>query len=349
MRCLILPLALVLCLLPGVFSLGNCAQANSSMPGGDLIAQADGTEKERSQKETDPSLPLAHEKRGSRSIIRMYAGFNFRTDQLDWNIADADGDPNILSELTWDDLSIYELSLGFSSFVKQSIYFRGYMNYGRIMSGENQDSDYNADDRQDEFSRSNNSTDDGSTIDVSLGAGYMFPAIADIITIVPMVGLSFHRQDLTITDGYQTIPPSGPFPGLSSTYVAEWRGPWAGLEAQVDIETGWGAFPRIFTFVGMEYHWATFDAQADWNLREDFDHPKSFEHEAQGSGVRMVVGLGASLTDRWSLAVDYSQQKWSVADGTDRVYYSDGTFAETRLNEVNWESRAIGLTMQYQF
>jgi hypothetical protein len=345
-------IAIILCLYPAGFPSGNFAQASILMPGGVFLAQAESTAEEDSPSDTGlPSGPLAHEKTGSRVSARFYAGANYRVDELNWNIAgNMDGtNPNILSELTWEDLNIYEFSLGFSSLVKETVYFRAYMNYGRINSGENQDSDYNADNRQDEWSRSNNSTDDGSTIDVSLGAGLIVPLFSDAFAIMPMVGLSYHRQNLTMTDGYQTIPNTGPFPGLDSTYEAEWRGPWVGFEIQLDMETGQRFVPRIYPFAGFEYHWALYDAKADWNLREDFDHPLSFEHEAEGNGIRIVAGLGAYLSESWSLEVGYTQQAWSIEDGTDRVYFSDGTYGETRLNEVNWESRSLGLAVRYQF
>jgi hypothetical protein len=118
---------------------------------------------------------------------------------------------------------------------------------------------------------------------------------------------------------------------------------------QLDLETGWRALQRIYPFAGFEYHWALYDAKADWNLREDFDHPLSFEHKAEGNGIRIVAGLGAVLTEKWSLEVGYTQQEWSTEDGIDRVYFSDGTYGETRLNEVNWESRSLGLAVCYQF
>ena len=350
--CLLIFLAFGLPPFPAYLSPVCCAQASAIMPGNIYLSQVESTAEDNAPSDTDlPPGPLAYEKTGSRLTARLYAGFNYRTDALDWNIAgNSDGtDPNILSELTWKDLNIYELSLGFSTLVKRAVYFRAYMNYGRINSGENQDSDYSEDNRQGEFSRSNNSTDDGDTIDVSLGAGFILPLFTDSFTIMPMVGLSYHSQNLTITDGYQTIPPLGAFPGLDSTYEAEWRGPWVGLEMQLDLETGWRALQRIYPFAGFEYHWALYDAKADWNLREDFDHPLSFEHEAEGNGIRIVAGLGASLTEKWSLEVGYAQQEWSAEDGIDRVYFSDGTYGETRLNEVNWESRSLGLAVRYQF
>ncbi len=303
-----------------------------------------------------PSGPIANQTFGSRVTTQLYVGFSLRTDRLDWNIAgQADGtNPNILSELTWDKLNIRELNLGFRSFVEKGVYLRGYLNYGRIVNGENQDSDYYLDDRQGEFSRSNNRCDDGSTMDISLGAGYALPIPADIITIIPLAGFSFHQQNLSITDGVQTVtwaqgPPLGPFPGLDSSYSAQWWGPWVGMELHLDIDTGWESLPQVYSFAGLEYHWTQYYAQADWNLRTDFDHPKSFEHEASGSGVRGLVGVGTRFSGKWSMEFRYTQQKWSAENGIDRVFLSDGTRLETRLNGVNWESSAVGLVVRYQF
>ena len=345
-------LAVFQCLLPAACFPESLSREPVFLPGDVLLAQAESTGPESPLPDDErPAGPQIAGKSGSRVLARIYAGVNYRIDALDWNIAgNKNGThPNILSELTWEDLNIYELSLGFSSLVKHTVYFKAYMNYGRIFSGENQDSDYDSDNRQDEWSRSNNSADDGSTIDVSLGAGVVLPIVRDTFTLMPMVGFSYHRQDLAMTDGYQTIPPAGPFPDLDSTYEAEWRGPWVGLDLHLETDTGWKALQGVYLFAGFEYHWAIYDAKADWNLRDDFEHPVSFEHEADGSGVRIAAGLGASLTERWSLEVGCSQQEWLAEDGTDRVFFSDGTYGETRLNEVNWESRAVGLMIRYQF
>ena len=349
---LIVILAVFLSLVHNGVPWGGEARASLTASGGHFMSQGGPAAGEAAQTGTPPTAGLLESgNERDRASVRLYAGGSFRTDEFDWNIAgNMDGNsPNILSELTWEDLGVYELSMGFSSFIKKRVNFRGYMNYGRITSGKCQDSDYNSDDRRDEFSRSNNSADDGYTIDVSLGAGYMLPLFAETISIVPMIGLSYHRQHLTMSDGYQTIPPTGAFPGLDSSYEAQWRGPWVGLELQADIETGWQALPVLFPFVGFEFHWALYDAKADWNLREEFAHPLSFEHEAQGTGMRVMVGLGAALSERWALELGYTQQQWSAEDGTDRVFFSDGTYTETRLNAVNWNSRALGLFVRYQF
>jgi len=341
----------VCCLIPAVCPFGGNAHAT--------VIQADTTSGDSAQAPaaTDfPSGPIAYQSTEDGLTTQVYAGFSLRKAKLDWNIAgQTDGtNPNILSELTWDNLDISELNLGFRSYMEQGIYLGGYLNYGRIVSGKNQDSDYYLDDRQGEFSRSNNRCDDGSTIDISLGTGYALPMPTDIITLIPLVGFSFHQQNLTITDGFQTVtwaqgPPLGPFPGLDSSYSAQWWGPWVGMELQLDIDTGWKFLQRIYPFAGLEYHWAKYYAQADWNLRTDFEHPKSFEHEASGSGLRVQAGFGTRFSGKWSLEFRYTQEKWSAENGIDRIFLNDGTRLETSFNAVNWESSSAGLFVRYQF
>ena len=86
----------------------------------------------------------------------------YRVDDLDWSIAgNINGNnPNVLSELTWDDVESYQVKLQGNFVWPNIIALKGYVNYGWIFDGDNQDSDYLGDNRTLEFSRSNNSTDD---------------------------------------------------------------------------------------------------------------------------------------------------------------------------------------------
>ena len=231
--------------------------------------------------------------------IEVEVGYGYRRDSLDWNIAgDLQGNnPNVLSELTWEDLLIHEIHMGVRADLKNAFFLKGSINYGVIVAGDNQDSDYAADNREMEFSRSNNDADKGNTLDGQFGAGYRFRLISESLSVIPLAGYSYHRQHLSMTDGYQTItwpggPPLGSFNGLDSTYEAQWRGPWIGLDITLETERFTKLSPISF-YAGWEYHWADYYAEADWNLRDDFMHPKSFEHEADGTG--MVVNLGVRL------------------------------------------------------
>lgn len=272
----------------------------------------------------------------AESGVDLSLGAGYRHDDLDWNIAgDTSGaNPNVLSELTWRDIESYQVKLTGKAKIKDIVYLRGMANYGWIHSGENQDSDYLADNRAGEFSRSNNNSGSGNVSDYSIGGG--FPARyvnpEGVVEFAPMIGWSQHRQNLRITDGYQTIPATGAFRGLDSSYKARWHGPWYGVDLSYK-------HPR-FTVSGVfEYHFQSkFYATANWNLRSDFQHPRSFEHFADGKGRIGSVDAVFALTKRLSLVAGARYQKWRAENGVDRTYFSNGVIADTRLNEVNWTS-----------
>ena len=100
----------------------------------------------------------------------------YRSDDLDFNIAgDINGNnPNIISELTWEDLESYQVKFQGSLVWPGIIALKGSANYGWIFNGKNQDSDYGGDNRTFEYSRSNNNTDDNNVWDASLAVGYPF-------------------------------------------------------------------------------------------------------------------------------------------------------------------------------
>ncbi len=279
----------------------------------------------------------------------------YRIDDFDWSIA-GNAPPafggnfvNVLSELTWSDLEIFQLELGIGKFFPNSILLKGSLSYGLIFDGENQDSDYAGDNRTLEFSRSNNGADDGETVDGSIGLGYHLPLLSDTFGITPLIGYSYNALHLKIRDGFQTIPPFGPFTGLNSSYDARWYGPWVGLELNAKKYGKNSLSPAHEFFIGAEYHWAEYEAEANWNLRVDLAHPKSFEHEADGTGIVFSAGYSYFFNPQWSLDFSGKYQKWETDPGIDRVFFADGTEAETRLNEVNWKSFSLtfGVTCRF--
>jgi hypothetical protein len=276
----------------------------------------------------------------------------YRQDNLDWNIAGTIFGQyvNVLSELEWEDIESYQVKFEGRFVIPKIIAFRGIADYGWIYDGEVQDSDYLGDNRTLEFSRSNNSADDGNVWDVSLAVGYPIRAGRNVIgTITPLVGYSYHEQNLTMTDGFQTIPPFGSFPGLDSRYETEWKGPWIGFDLNFKAAEYKSFAHRFETFFSYEYHWADYDAEADWNLRDDFKHPKSFTHDADGNGWIIRAGFNFVLHRNVALNFNYDYQDWSTDDGTDKIFFADGTTSKTKLNEVNWTSYSLGLGLSLRF
>ncbi|MBN1849761.1 MAG: autotransporter domain-containing protein [Deltaproteobacteria bacterium] len=275
--------------------------------------------------------------------IKMRPAIGYRRDNLVWNIAgDLNGEnPNILSELEYNNLVIYQAGINAQIFVNQ-IYLKGSVFYGDIIRGECIDSDYHEDNRNDMFSESKSEAHDDNTFDLSMGMGYVFSFFKKRLHIAPLVGLAYHEQNLRITNGTQTYGIAD-LSGLNSTYQTEWQSMFAGIDIIIGV-----THTTTFTLSG-EYHDADYSAEADWNLRQDFQHPVSFMHDADGQGTTLKAGFEKALNKRWTIGLNYVRHDWSTEPGTDRVFFSNETTSETRLNEVKWESEAVNLSMGYRF
>jgi hypothetical protein len=276
----------------------------------------------------------------------------YRTDDFDWNIAgDTTGNnPNVLSEWTWRDLRIFQTEGAIRTLMNDVFCLRASFDYGRIYDGRVQDSDFAGNNRTVEFSRSNNSADGGNTLDAVAGLGYQFRF--GRFRFIPLAGYSYHKQNLTLKDGFQTLsvptpgatpPPVGPIAGLDSTYDATWQGPWLGFDLF------FRACERLTLFGTFEHHWADYKAKANLNLRTDLAHPTSFEHKADGTGFLVKVGADYILKGPWSLGLTVDYEEWSTGPGTDRAYYVHSPPVDTRLNGVSWNSFAAMLGITYRF
>lgn len=273
----------------------------------------------------------------------------YRQDNIKWSIAGLNGTPNILSELQWNDLKIGYLGGEINLDTPWNVVLQGRGGYGTIFDGSNQDSDYFGNDRTFEFSRSNNNSDSGYVWDASLAIGYQFDFIADgeikpWFSVTPLAGYSYNEQHLRITDGFQTIPAFGPFPDLNSSYDTTWKGPWLGLDLDIAITD------NVDLFTGFEYHFAEYEAQANWNLRTDFQHPVSFTHTANGYGIVASLGGRYRFTDYLALLLALDYQYWNAnEDGVDTTFFSNGQILTTGLNEVKWQSFGVNLGLQLSF
>ncbi|MEQ6341362.1 MAG: TonB-dependent receptor [Gammaproteobacteria bacterium] len=263
----------------------------------------------------------------------------YRQDRLNWSIAGTSvgTNPNILSELSWDNLNIAQLRAGGKITYKNDWVMRGAASYGEIITGRNQDSDYLGDNRTMEFSRSNNKAG-GNVRDASLGVGHTFrffdKTVGKFINLTPLAGYSLNQQNLIMTDGYQTWPPTGAFPGLNTTYNAEWKGPWVGMDAWLQ------AGPKLAVIASLEYHWVDYSAEANWNLRDEFARPLSFTHYARGNGYTASLGGSYSIARSFLLNVTLEHRKWTTDPGKDVTYFADGKIGHTQFNQANWESMA---------
>jgi hypothetical protein len=276
---------------------------------------------------------------------KFHLSLGYRYDKVQWNIQAVGGTPNILSELTWDDMRSEQLTLqGDMCFMDHYVLDVLYST-GNIQEGDVRDSDYALDGRQGEYSRSMSDAEGGDVYDLMFGLGYRMDidndrilrmSNCDELTVTLLGGYSINEQDLVAEDGFQEVPFNGPegLETLHSKYVTEWKGPWFGFELV-------GRRRKLSGVFRYQYHIADYYAWADWNLRSDFQHPKSFEHEATARGFKINLGAKYHLKEYFSLDLAMDFQQWHTAPGVDRTFFSSGTVTETRLNEVLWDSHAF--------
>lgn len=287
----------------------------------------------------------AHE---SEIEVKSYVEAGYRHDELKWNKAAPGGTPNVLSELQWNDVESAVITAGTDISFSDNWHIEGKVSYGQPTDGNNQDSDYFFNDRQGEFSRSNNNSDDGHLVDLSASLGYNFNVGRGKTFphgwITPKAGFSFHNQKFGISDGYQTIPAFGSFNGLDSSYETNWLGSFLGLTTQ--FATG----ERFSLDANVEYHWTYYEGTGHWNLRDDLQQPISFKHTADGEGIVASAIARYRLTPDWVLRLSAEYQNWLANDnGTDRMFFSDGSSAEMPLNEAKWQSYGLNLGVEYVF
>lgn len=272
--------------------------------------------------------------------------------EFNWNIAsDATGKatPNILSELSYKNLVITE-GTGAVNFRKTKGALSGFMmeaklNAGTVSSGNIQDSDFDANNRTNEYNRSNSNPQGSSTVGASGSIGYPIYNNAHIQSNF-LAGYALNEQQFLHTDGHQVLSsnhsrPLAAYANLESQYDAKWQGPWIGGTfswQQADHKLG----------LRVEQHWPSYYAQANWNLREELAHPKSFDQVAQGSGHVIELSYSYALTKQLHLTAQAHHEVWKTDAGIDTLYYANGASVKTRLNGANWTNDGLSIGIVFK-
>lgn len=292
---------------------------------------------------------------GAEGLFTGSMGLITRSDRLDWNIAG--NNVNILSELTWTDLHIAQVYWGAQYVTPEGLVLRGGFALGSSYEdGKNQDSDYDGNNRTEEFSRSNNTGTVKTAWDFegSLGRAFQFWQRTDtFLQVTPAIGYAYHRLDLRMTKGVQTIPDEGPFSGLNSSYNTTWDGFYVELDLWWQLSKHWALTGSA------QFHQYHYVGTANWNLRRDFAHPKSFEHISEGNGVTLTGGVSYMFGNGMHLSLIGTYRDWSVDAGIDRTFLSNeacaeasaspGCYAVGILNSGQWRSVSGRLELSKSF
>lgn len=302
------------------------------------------------------SLGLYCEEWISQPNVQVSAGY--RCDTLNWNIAGVHNRPNVLSELKWTNLQMYQLGAQAEAYLCDQWLIRLEGEYGQLLNGKVQDSDYNKNHRRGEYSRFDCDADKGEVFDLRASIGFFYNLFCDEFFITPLIGYSYAEQHLRMFDGHVKIfdgeRVNVHVPDLHSNYRTKWRGPWLGLELNYLYNCAWNLFG------GAEYHWVKFQGTGHWNLRPEFYD--DFQHRANGTGIKGYIGAQYAINCNWLGGIKLSYLDFHTRPGVDRTFvyddYSDSQYSdygyekvvsETRLNEVNWHSFRIEANLTYAF
>lgn len=292
------------------------------------------------------SYPVAH-----AGELELSYGYGPRDENLRWAISgDITGNaPNIMSELTWRNLQGSEHYFGLD-YTDSS----GWMGRADIRiadlnkGGEVQDSDYQYDNRQGENRRSLSATQGSNAQDIALLIGkrlYLDEPVTWSIT--PVIGLSRNITDLRMNNGVTVIDPlsTGPIANLDSSYRARFDSVMAG------VETRWWFMQPFGLGIKWHHSWLNYYAEANWNKRDEFQHPVSFYHEGQGIEDLLVLSFLTRLDKNWTMELSHTVRQGIVQNGLDVANMKPNLLIpkdhqlSTLLRDVEWSSAATSLVV----
>lgn len=276
----------------------------------------------------------------------------YRQDSFKWNFAGYQNNPNILSELKWEELKGQEVGSHIKMF-KNGAYMRVSGNYSYVYSGKVRDSDYLEDNRKNEFSRSKANARDSYFYGFSIASGFELPIYKNKLSLFPLFGYSWNLQCLKMKQGFVIIDEIfdsyGKFDGLNSSYSSNFRGPFVGTDLNYQISS------YMTLLATLEYHFIKYRGKANWNLRDDFF--KDAEHTANGHGIFASIGTCYQLDDKWSFGLSLNGRFFEAKNGNARTYVSVETETEEIIkfkvdhpfNRVTWKTFSALLHLKYAF
>ena len=263
------------------------------------------------------------------------AGPEYRTEDFRWSIAgNMQGtNPNILSELIFKPVNAF----GFytNGRVNLTEKFSLNVHYNRLFTydGEVTDFDYNDDNRTDPKTQLYLQSDKGDMRTVGMQFNYHF---FNNNNFAATTGLGYnHTKELF----YLTNDND---PLLQSTYRANWDGPNLALKGLFD-------FGHFNLGAGVTGHYLFYNAKANWNLVEEFQHPVSFRHKAQGHGFDYRLTFGLRPLSFLNIGLHLLHSNWKTGYGTDKLYMASGDIYNARLNGAFKKNLGLRLNTTFNF
>lgn len=275
-----------------------------------------------------------------------------------WKISFADDVPGMtgISELSWDDKDsiIYVVEAEFAPLAWCRVAAR--YGTGSVGSGDNSDKDFLNDVGVGSTLMSESIAD--TDVETEFYALELYFRITDYggmgsspSDLDVFIGYQYYKDAMTDSNGRFTANEDGvlgdpvPFDGLNSTYDFEWEGYKAGSRAIIYFS------PKLQLKASGAYLFnVDYTGKGFWNLRDDFSSQSpNFTHDASGTGYEFNAVLFYRLAVGISLNFGYWMTHFEADNGTDSLILSDGSVAESRLDNVETDRSGfvIGLGVNF--
>ncbi len=236
----------------------------------------------------------------------------FRYDRVKWSVSAPRHVPNVLSELTYRHIHIYNTRL-VTTITKDAFFGDLRLGYGRVFDGTVQDSDYLKSNRKGEFSRSYSDIDGDYVGTISLRVGKEYKASSKT-TFIPLIGYMWEQEKLRSTHGRQTQIGKKKvhkrIRKLNSTSKNRWDAPFIGAKLAYDMCPTirlTGEYNFIFP---IQYH-----GYGHWNLRHLHFHERS--ERSRGIGNLLIAGASWQVSEAWRFTSEYEFSYLKASGGTD--------------------------------
>ncbi|HOZ95845.1 MAG TPA: hypothetical protein PK682_01595 [Niabella sp.] len=268
--------------------------------------------------------------------LTLEAGAEMQSDNFRWSIAgNKNGEePNVLSEVIYNPVKSagFHIHAHYRAFKKFSI--AGGFSKIYAYKGSATDFDYDGDDRTDPSVSLYLKSDKG---DQSHLHGQVFYHLLENASWNVKAGGGYRMSK----ELYYLLDDDDP--SLKTTYLAKWKGP------QLALATKWTSSFKLFVSADFSYQFMRYDAEANWNNITNFQHPVSFIQFANGRSWNLKGRLGYQFHDHFYVALDKLLERRKSDIGLDRLFMTDGSKPETRMNGAIKKSDGWRLSVGVNF
>lgn len=256
------------------------------------------------------------------SRLSFSTGASVNVNDFQWSIAgNTQGQfPNILSELIFKKVTSIGLYLEGAYQPFKFLEINSFYQKNGVISGNGFDADYNGDNRTNPTYNESFSSNKGELEIFRLGVNLFF----------------VHKRKFHLGTGFfyaSTIQNlyilNSDFENLKSSYKARCRGPKFSLNGNYEINK------KLSIRGSLSYCFIKYNAEANWNLIDEFMHPLSFDQHSKGRNTDGEIGSSYKINSVFTLTINGVMANAKSFKGIDKSFLKNNTQLLTQFNGSN--------------